>query len=227
MSTTGLPLPEARVTGPGPESRTLPISRAFFDRPAPAVARDLIGWDFRIAGIGGVIVETEAYTRDDEASHSFRGPRTANAAMFGPPATAYVYRIYGLHRCLNFVCRDAGAVLIRALEPVSGLKEMAERRALEDARLLCSGPGRLAQALGVGLGLNGASLLEEPFALLPPQEASTVVTGLRIGISRAVDRPWRFGRHRSRFLSKPFPPDATVVAGKRPLMPRQQEGESR
>ena len=126
----------------------------FFDRPSPLVARALVGCAFSIDGVGGTLVETEAYTRDDEASHSFRGPRSSNAAMFGPPATAYVYRIYGLHLCLNFVCRDAGAVLVRALVPEMGLQRMAERRGLANPRLLCSGPGRLGQALGIHLAMN-------------------------------------------------------------------------
>ncbi len=179
----------------------------FFDRPSPLVARALVGCAFSIDGVGGTLVETEAYTRDDEASHSFRGPRSSNAAMFGPPATAYVYRIYGLHLCLNFVCRDAGAVLVRALVPEMGLQRMAERRGLANPRLLCSGPGRLGQALGIHLAMNGVSLLDAPFALKAADGPhAPVISGPRIGISRAQDRLWRFGLSGSPYLSKPFNP---------------------
>lgn len=178
----------------------------FFDRPAPAVARDLIGWNLTVDGVGGTIAETEAYTQDDEASHSFRGKRMANAAMFGVPAHAYVYRSYGLHICLNIVCANAGAVLLRALVPEYGQAAMASRRGTDDPRLLCSGPGRLGQALGIDLTLNHRSLHDPPFSLRPGRPDAPVLVGTRIGISRAKDRPWRFGLSGSRFLSKPFPP---------------------
>lgn len=183
------------------------ISR-FFQRPACAVGRDLIGWHFSVDGVGGAIVETEAYMRDDEASHSFKGRTKSNAAMFGPPATAYVYRIYGLHLCLNVVCEDAGAVLLRALVPNEGQDRMAERRGVCGARLLCSGPGRLAQALAISMSMNGADLLYSPFRLRPPGFPAEIVAGPRIGISRARDKPWRFGQAGSAFLSKPFPPSS-------------------
>lgn len=175
---------------------------AFFDRPAPAVALDLVGAIFEIAGVGGLIVETEAYTDDDPASHSFKGQTIRNRAMFGPPASVYVYRSYGIHWCLNFVCRPGSAVLIRALEPLTGLDAMRERRGLERPVLLCSGPGRLCQALGVTDGLDGRSLADEPFHLAMPDAPRKVSAGLRIGITKAADIPWRFGLKGSPFLSK-------------------------
>ena len=149
---------------------------AFFRRTAPEVARDLIGAMLLVDGVGGRIVETEAYARDDPAAHTFRGPNARNAAMFGPPGRAYVYRSHGLHWCLNTVCAaDAAAgsgVLIRALEPLEDLDRMRERRGLEEPRLLCSGPGRLCQALGVTIVLNGRSLHEPPFRLEAPRRRS-------------------------------------------------------
>lgn len=178
----------------------------FFDRPAPAVARDLIGWVLAVNGVGGTIAETEAYTGDDEASHSFRGKRVANAAMFGPPGTVYVYRSYGLHICLNIVCADAGAVLLRALVPEQGREAMARRRGTDDSRLWCSGPGRLGQAIGIDLSFNQRPVGCPPFDLRPGRTEGIVIVGPRIGISRAKDRPWRFGLSGSRFLSKPFSP---------------------
>jgi DNA-3-methyladenine glycosylase len=170
-----------------------------------ALARGLIGRKFLVAGAGGLIVETEAYSRDDAASHSFRGPRTANAAMFGPPGTIYVYRSYGLHWCLNIVAAPGAAVLLRALAPTHGLDVMAERRGPVPPHLLCAGPGRLARALGVTGVLDGASLFGPPFALGPGIDAPAVLAGPRIGISRDTERPWRFGLSGSRSLSRPFP----------------------
>lgn len=177
---------------------------AFFSRDAVEVAHDLIGWRFFADGVGGRIVETEAYRPDDEASHSFRGPTARNAAMFGPPGHVYIYRSYGIHWCLNFVCRDASAVLIRALEPESGLKHMIERRGLEAVVQLCNGPGKLSQALSVDLSLNGRFLDAPPFELLAAEPVSTV-SGKRIGITKNVDPLWRFGAAGSRFVSRRFP----------------------
>ncbi|MGY4827359.1 DNA-3-methyladenine glycosylase [Sphaerotilaceae bacterium SBD11-9] len=184
-----------------------PSHRIDFLAPSDEVARALIGAQVYVDGVGGRIVETEAYDRDDPASHSFSGPTERNGVMFGPPGRVYVYRSYGMHWCLNFVCREEGhgaAVLIRAIEPLQGLELMRERRGLEDERLLCAGPGRLAQALGVTRELNGLRLDRAPFELRPPERPLPVVAGPRIGISKAVDVPWRFGLAGSRHLSKPF-----------------------
>lgn len=184
-----------------------PASRQDIWRRHPAeVARALVGWTLLVDGAGGRIVETEAYHHEDPASHSFSGPASRNAVMFGPVGRAYVYRSYGIHWCLNFVCgEDPGsAVLIRAIEPTQGLALMAERRGLSDQRALCSGPGKLCQALGVTREHDGTSLEAPPFALAPGRAAS-IVDGRRIGISKAVDHPWRFGEAGSRFLSRPFP----------------------
>ncbi|MEO7954566.1 MAG: DNA-3-methyladenine glycosylase [Polaromonas sp.] len=178
-----------------------------FSADASEVARRLIGVVVLVDGVGGRIVETEAYDRDDPASHTFGGPNTRNAAMFGPPGRAYVYRSYGIHWCINFVCREAGhgaGVLLRALEPTDGLALMRERRGLEDIRLLCAGPGRLGQALGIGPQHGGVALDQPPFQVLPAQAASVVISGPRVGISKAVAQPWRFGLAGSRFVSRPF-----------------------
>lgn len=177
----------------------------FFARDARDVAAAMIGLEISCGGVGGVIVETEAYLADDPASHSFRGPTPRNAAMFGSPGTAYVYRIYGMHWCLNAVCLPGSAVLLRALEPTLGLELMAERRGLAEPRLLCAGPGRLAAALAVTGAHDSRSLLSEPFTLSRARTDVPLVTGPRIGISRATDAPWRFGLAGSRFLSRRFP----------------------
>ena len=172
------------------------------------VARRLIGMTLLVGGVGGIIVETEAYDREDPASHSFSGPTPRNAVMFGPPGRAYVYLSYGIHWCLNFVCREAGhgaGVLIRALEPTSGVALMTKRRRQQDPRMLCAGPGRLAQALAITRELNGNCIDIPPFSLTAASTRARVVCGPRIGISKAVDRPWRFGLADSRYVSRPFP----------------------
>jgi DNA-3-methyladenine glycosylase len=190
----------------------LPVAGSIgFEGPSLEVARRLIGVTLLIDGVGGRIVETEAYDSTEPAAHGFGGLRPRNAALFGPPGHAYVYRSYGIHWCLNLVCREAGhgaGVLIRALEPTHGIERMRERRGLDDLRLLCAGPGRVGQALGVDLGLDGMALNAPPFALLaqpgdhPPLQ---IAVGPRIGISKAIELPWRFGEKGSRYLSKPFP----------------------
>ena len=179
-----------------------------FSAPADLVAQQLIGVTVLVGGVGGRIVETEAYDREDPASHAFSGPTERNGAMFGAPAHAYVYRSYGIHWCLNFVCREPGhgaGVLIRALEPVAGLDAMRERRGVDDLRLLCSGPGKLCQALGVTRAFNGMALAGPPFELVAPDGPVELVAGPRIGISKAMDVPWRFGLAGSPFVSRPFP----------------------
>jgi len=180
------------------------LTPGFFDRDAVTVARDLIGVELLVDGVGGPIVETEAYDAHEPASHSFRGPTARNAVLFGAPAHVYIYRIYGLHWCMNFVCAPISAVLIRAIEPRHGFDQMAARRGTGDPRLLCSGPGKLCQALGVDRGLDGAPLDAPPVELHPADAPRTVQAGVRIGISKAVDLPWRFGEAGSRYLSKPF-----------------------
>lgn len=179
-----------------------------FSADSYVVARQLIGATLLVDGVGGVIVETEAYDRSDAASHTYRGPTPRNAAMFGPPGHAYVYRSYGLHWCLNVVCREAGhgaGVLIRALAPTQGLATMRARRGLDDARLLCAGPGRVGQALGITREHhNGLPLDAPPFALTPAHEAPRVLCGPRIGISKAVELPWRFVLAGSPYLSRPL-----------------------
>ena len=171
------------------------------------VARNLIGALLVVDGVGGRIVETEAYDREDPASHSFSGPTVRNQAMFGPPGRAYVYRSYGIHWCLNFVCREEGhgaGVLIRALEPLLGLEVMRERRGLQDVRLLCSGPGRVGQALGITRELNGMRLDLPPFQVSPNPGPVPIAMGPRIGISKAREVHWRFGLKDSLFLSRRF-----------------------
>ena len=180
-----------------------------FSASSEDVARMLIGVRVLVNGVGGLIVETEAYDREDPASHSFSGPSLRNAAMFGPPGCVYVYRSYGIHWCINFVCREAGhgaGVLIRALEPTDGLDVMRARRGLDDPRLLCAGPGRVGQALGIDRSHNGMRLDQPPFELFAPEPGldRAVLAGPRVGISKAVDQPWRFGLAGSRFLSRPF-----------------------
>ncbi|TKT69721.1 DNA-3-methyladenine glycosylase [Aquamicrobium sp. LC103] len=181
----------------------------FFSRPAVIVARELIGAEFRVNGVGGVIVETEAYEPDDPASHSYGGPRVRNRAMFGPPAHAYVYRSYGIHWCMNAVCLPGSAVLIRALEPRWDMARMELRRGATRPRLLCSGPGRLCQALGIDGTMDALHLGRAPFVLVPAATPPRLVAGPRIGISRATEKPWRFGLAGSTFVSSRFPLDVT------------------
>ena len=213
-----------RPTQPAAPAPGSPLVLANIDFSAPAheVAQRLIGVTLLVDGVGGRIVETEAYDQTDPASHTFGGPTARNAAMFGPPGCAYVYRSYGLHWCVNTVCREAGhgaGVLLRALEPTHGIDTMRLRRGLQDVRLLCAGPGRLAQALGIDASFNGQPLHLPPFALQEPDPAAPadrgrtidVVSGPRIGISKAADVPWRFGLRGSRYLSRAFaaaPPQA-------------------
>jgi DNA-3-methyladenine glycosylase len=185
------------------------VSRRFFTRSVHEVAPDLIGVTLLVDGVGGRIVEIEAYDQEDPASHGFRGQTARNAVMFGEAGHAYVYRSYGIHWCLNFVCGAPGraeAVLIRALEPTHGLDLMRERRGVRADQALCSGPGKLCQALGVSRDHDGRPLDEPPFELLPREAIPPIVTGPRIGITRAVDLPWRYGLEGSPFLSRPFRP---------------------
>ncbi len=178
-----------------------------FSAPAHAVAQQLIGVTLLVDGVGGIIVETEAYDRSEAAAHSFNGITPRNFSMFGPPGRSYVYRSHGLHWCLNFACREEGhgaGVLLRALEPTAALAVMRARRGLDDGRLLCAGPGRLCQALAVTRAHNNLPLDAPPFQLIARPHAPQVASGARIGISKALELPWRFGLAGSRFLSKPF-----------------------
>ncbi|GGE48472.1 putative 3-methyladenine DNA glycosylase [Agaricicola taiwanensis] len=189
------------------------LNPSFFHRDVVTVARDLLGATLTLSGVGGRIVETEAYHHEDPASHSFRGPTPRNAAMFGPSGHAYVYLSYGVHWCFNIVCgEDPGsAVLIRALEPTDGIEVMCARRGTSDIRKLCAGPGRLCQALALTRAQDRLPLDRAPFHLSCGNADVAVVTGPRIGISQAMEKPWRFGLAGSRFLSRPFP--ATASAG--------------
>ncbi|MHC4043663.1 DNA-3-methyladenine glycosylase [Bradyrhizobium sp. 23AC] len=184
------------------------LKRAFFNRDVREVARDLIGATMLVDGVGGLIVEVEAYHHTEPAAHSYNGPTPRNQIMFGPPGYAYVYRSYGIHWCVNFVCEEEGsasAVLIRALEPTHGIAVMRRRRHLQDAHALCSGPGKLTEALGITIAHNTLPLDRPPIALHARAEELEVVAGIRIGITKAVELPWRYGVRGSKFLSKPFP----------------------
>ncbi|WEF24435.1 DNA-3-methyladenine glycosylase [Paracoccus sp. S3-43] len=184
---------------------TGPLADRILGLGAVDLARRLIGATLMVRGAGGTIIETEAYRRDDPASHSFRGPTPRNASMFGPAGHAYVYRSYGIHLCLNVVARPGEAVLIRALAPTTGIAAMTARR---NSPLLCSGPGRLAQALGIGVEDDGRAFDGTDFAIALPPAPPDLLVGPRIGISRAQDLPWRFGLAGIRGHSRPFPPQA-------------------
>jgi DNA-3-methyladenine glycosylase len=187
---------------PAPKLRS-----AFFARSVHEVARDLIGAMLLVDGAGGRIVEVEAYHHTDPAAHSYRGRTERNAAMFGPPGRAYVYRSYGVHWCLNFVCEPEGsasAVLVRALEPLEGLAQMRRRRGTNEVRMLCAGPGRVCEALGITRKHDGLPLDRPPFELRAPVDKCEIAVGVRVGISKAEDLPWRYGLAGSKFLSKPF-----------------------
>ena len=193
-------------------SRSSLLGAEFFERSVHEVARDLIGCELSFAGVGGVIVETESYERDDPACHAYVGLTPRTATLFGPPGRAYVYLSYGIHSLLNAVAEPEGsaaAVLIRALEPTHGIEAMVERRKRAEPRELCSGPGKLTEALGIGLEMNGASLCEPPFAVRPRSgdwRSVEISTGPRIGITKAAELPWRFCAVGSRSVSKPWPP---------------------
>lgn len=195
--------------GQRPEkASTKRLERAFFDRSVHLVARELIGCRLFYEGCGGVIVEAESYERNDPACHAYVGLTARTEVLFGPPGRAYVYLSYGIHSLLNAVAEpegEAAAVLIRALEPTDRIDEMRRRRGVDADEQLCSGPGKLTEALGIGLEENGADLAQEPFLLLPPADDwdVEVVTGPRIGITKAVDRPWRFCAAGSRHVSQP------------------------
>ncbi len=194
------------------------MNREFFDRSVHEVARDLIGCQLGVGETAGVIVETEAYEAADPACHAYVGRTARNEVLFGPPGRAYVYLSYGIHSLLNAVAEPEGsaaAVLIRALEPTRGIELMRERRGRDELEQLCSGPGKLTEALGVGLELNGADLLAPPFELRasdPKWATVEVVTGPRIGITKAAELPWRYCVSGSRYVSRPWPQVETRAA---------------
>lgn len=188
--------------------RARAVGRAFFDRPPEVVAEDIIGCEISYGGCGGIVVEAEAYGQRDPASHSFRGETPRCRSMFGPPGTVYVYMTYGIHWCLNLVTEAEGtgaAVLIRAIEPSHGLDAMRERRGVADDRLLCAGPGRLTQALGITGDLDGLPLGDAGLHVGRRRAMPDVARVPRIGISQATDLPWRMVARESRFLSRPIP----------------------
>jgi DNA-3-methyladenine glycosylase len=194
------------------------IGKDFFARSVHEVAPELVGATLLVDGVGGPIVEVEAYDHEDPAAHGYRGKTKRNASMFGPPGHAYVYRSYGIHWCLNFVCEEvdvASAVLIRALEPVHGIDVMCERRGLDDVRRLCAGPGRLCQALGITREQDGLALDEPPFELLARESELDIAVGPRIGITRAAEKPWRYGLAGSPFLSRPLRPAGSASRERR------------
>jgi DNA-3-methyladenine glycosylase len=185
------------------------MDTAFFARDVHVVARALLGSLLTVDGVGGIVVECEAYQRDDPASHSFSGPTARNASMFGPLGRAYIYRSYGIHWMLNLVCGvmegDASAVLVRALEPTVGLEQMRARRGGVPDLLLCSGPGRLAQALAIGPDLDGEPVGGGRLEVVPAESPVDVVTAPRVGISRAIEQPWRYLTAGSPYASQPRP----------------------
>src|SRR6266849_1919960 len=184
-----------------------PLTRAFFARSVHTVATDLIGAPLLVNGVAGIIVEVEAYHHTEAAAHSFRGPKPRNLVMFGPPGVAYVYRSYGIHWCINFVCEKEGsasAVLIRALQPTHGVAAMRRRRGLHNERSLCSGPGKLCEALAITIKHSELPLDAPPIALHARTQKPDIVTGVRIGITKAVELPWRYGLKGAKFMSKPF-----------------------
>ncbi|HME29982.1 MAG TPA: DNA-3-methyladenine glycosylase [Pseudolabrys sp.] len=183
------------------------LRRSFFARSVHEVAPELIGATLLVDGTGGLIVEVEAYHHTDPAAHSYIGRTERNAVMFGPAGYAYVYRSYGIHWCLNFVCEDEGsasAVLIRAIEPTQGVAAMRRRRGQHEESALCSGPGKVCEALGVTQKHNGLLLDRAPFELRARSEIPVIAIGVRIGITKAAEKPWRYGLKGSKFLSKPF-----------------------
>ncbi|MGX9431654.1 MULTISPECIES: DNA-3-methyladenine glycosylase [Bradyrhizobium] len=197
-----------RLPGEAPIRLGKTLKRSFFGRSVHEVAPDLIGATLLFNGVGGLIVEVEAYHHTDPAAHSYRGPTARNQVMFGPPGFAYVYRSYGIHWCVNLVCEEAGsasAVLIRALEPTHGIATMRRRRHLKEVHALCSGPGKLTEALGITIEHNALPLDQAPFSLHARVGTVEVVAGVRIGITKAIDLPWRYGMKGSKFLSKRFP----------------------
>jgi DNA-3-methyladenine glycosylase len=207
---------------PASTSLGKPLKGTFFARTVHDVAPELIGATLLFNGVGGIIVEVEAYHHSDPAAHSFHGVTTRNRVMFGPPGFAYVYRSYGVHWCVNFVCEQEGsasAVLIRAIEPTHGLAAMRRRRGLQDLRALCSGPGKLTEALGITNAHNGLALDAAPFALYEPTGKVELTTGVRIGITKASELPWRYGLKGSKYLSKPFP--AALLAPDRSARPHK------
>jgi DNA-3-methyladenine glycosylase len=189
------------------------VRREFFDRSVHEVARDLIGYRLAVGEAAGIIVETEAYEASDPACHAYIGKTTRNEVLFGPPGHAYVYLSYGIHSLLNFVTEPGGtasAVLIRALEPTDGIEVMRRRRRRAEIEQLCSGPGKLTEALGVDLSLNGTDLFAPPFEFASPTgewAGAELVTGPRIGITKAAELPWRYCVSGSRFVSRPWPGD--------------------
>jgi DNA-3-methyladenine glycosylase len=201
------PKPAAAAAPPVISPLGKQLKRAFFDRSVHEVAPDLIGATLLVDGVGGIIVEVEAYHHSEPAAHSFRGPTPRNRVMFGPPGFSYVYRSYGIHWCVNFVCEGVGsasAVLIRALQPTHGIPAMRRRRGLHDERALCSGPGRLCEALGITIRHSELPLDKPPIALHARTGKADIAVGVRIGITKAVELPWRYGLKDSKFVSKRF-----------------------
>src|SRR5882757_2519473 len=188
--------PDRVVPRPVGQNLGRPLKRAFFARSVHEIAPELIGATLLVNGVGGIIVELEAYHHTDPAAHSFRGPTPRNLVMFCPPGFSYVYRSYGIHWCLNFVCEEQGsasAVLIRALQPTHGIPAMRRRRGLHDDRSLCSGPGKLCEALGITIAHSGLPLDKPPIALHARTDTPDIASGMRVGITKAVDLPWRYG----------------------------------